>query len=167
MKKGFNNWSEFYQRISLIFHGIIAFSLLPFAWFYLELDSGLGEPVLKDTYLIIFNVLILVGIVLILYFSHQQFTGTLRSLRKSQSVRSKLQVYFDASLRKFIINEFAAVVALIGMVVGQEILFAVVYVFILFIFSLSRPRFDKVTQQLSLSKEEKELLAGSENLPEE
>lgn len=166
MKKGFKNWSEFYQRISLLFNGIIAFSLLPFAWAYLELDQGFGTPLLGGVALIIFNVVIFVGIVVVLYFAHIQFVKSLKTLKKSQSVRSKLQLYYSVSVRKYITNELAAILALGGTIISQEILFAVVYVFILFVFSLSRPRFDKVSEQLSLSDEEKELLATSDELPE-
>lgn len=168
MKREFRNWSEFYQRISFLFNAIIAFTLLPFGWVYLELvEEESKEAIIGGDLLWVFNALFLSGVAIVLYLAQQQFVRSMKSLSKSQSIRSKLKAYYTFSIRKYVFNEFAAILALVATYLSQQILFAIVYIFILFIFSLSRPKFDRVVQQLSLSKEEEEILAKSDELPED
>ena len=66
MAKTFTNWSDFYRHINLVFNAIIAVSLLPFGWVYLEIESaGMGSSILVDDQILYFNS---ISLILILVF---------------------------------------------------------------------------------------------------
>ena len=159
MEKGFKNWSEFYQKINLVFNAIIAFSLLPFGWVYLELERGVKRPpLLEGTGLMVLSGAFFVLIVLLLWRADKTYKRDLPAISRALPLGEKLMAYYQLQVRKFIWFEGAAVLALIITFVSKNFLFVLVYIFILFLFSLGRPKYDRVVEQLRLTKDEQKLL---------
>lgn len=165
MARHFQNWSEFYKKISLFFNGIVAFSLLPFAWIYLEVEQYPQEPIAEGSMLIVIQILVIGLISLIIYYAHNQFKKGLENEEiRQMELYEKLSYYFGIAVRRYMIYEVAAIICMVSTYLTQTLLFAVVYIFVLFIFSLARPRYDNVVLHLRLSKEEKEKLTADNDL---
>lgn len=165
MKKHFRNWSAFYKKISLFFNGIVAFSLLPFAWVYLEVEQHPTEPFVEGNMLIAFQVIVTIVIGLIVFFGHKQFQASIENEEiREMALYEKLSYYFGIAVRRYMIYEVAAIVCMIAVYFTQQLVFAVVYLFVLFVFSIARPRYDNVVLHLKLSKEEKQMLTDDIDL---
>ncbi len=165
MKKRFKNWSEFYQRINLVFNGIIAFSLLPFAWVFLELERGGGGlSIITGWSRYVFQASVLIMIGLGLNWAHRSGKKAIEAIPVKMTLRDKLWEYYQVQVRKLILFEATAVLALIATYINSDYLFVFAYVFILFLFSMNRPRYDKVVDELKLSKKERKLLESGVDL---
>jgi hypothetical protein len=164
--KGFRNWNEFYQRINLFFHGIIAFSLIPFAYVYLDMEKNKDVVALAQGYeKVILNLVVVVVVVLMVYLAEFRLRNNLKQIPKDLTLREKLRQYLAIQSRKYIYLESAAVVALGATLLTRDYAFVFVYVFILFLFSLSRPKYDRIVTQLNLSKEEQAYLESGKDIP--
>ena len=159
MKRSFKNWTDFYQRLTLVFNAIIAFSLLPFAWVFLELERwGGGLQLISGTGLYIFEGILLILMGFGLNWAHRQGNQAIAAIPRKVILREKLIAYYQIQVRRLLFFEAIAVLALAATYVNSDYLFVLAYVFILFLFSLNRPRYDKVVQELRLSKEEQKVL---------
>ncbi len=164
MNPDFNNWSSFYKKLTLIFNAIVAFSLLPFAFLYLELEKYRRPTYFTGVELLVFEGLCLIVIGVILFWAHTGFKKSLRDQDKEQGLKSKLIFYYRIAIKRYIIYELAAIICLAATYFAQELFFAVVYIFILFILSLARPKYDNVVMHLQLNEEEKQILTKDYDL---
>lgn len=164
MQTRFDNWSSFYQKISLVFNGIIALSLLPFAWVYLELEQFRRQTYFEGTSLLVFEVLSTLLIAVLIYWGYSKFNSDLKKIDSEDSLSVKLGRYYKISVARYAIYEMAAIICLSLTYFAQELFFAVLYAFILFMFSLARPKYDNVVLHLRLSDEEKQLLTKDKEL---
>jgi hypothetical protein len=162
----FSNWNAFYQRYVLIFNVIVVISLVPFGWMYLQLEHGLFQPYFSNGSTQWIGAGVMLPIIAYgLLRSYKDAQKNILAIPRDFSVRNKLANYYKLQMRKFVIYEMMAIVSLVGMLIFQPIVFAIFYIFILFVFSLDWPKYVKVVEHLRLSKEEQEVLATSEVLP--
>lgn len=166
-KAFFTNWEEFYQRYVLVFNLIVVITLVPFGWMYLQLENGSFEPYFQEDKLRWAGALVLFLVAGFgLYKSYATYRDRIASIDRALSVKQKLLVYYNIQISKFIWYELTAIVALVGMLSFQPVVFAVFYIFILFVFSLDWPKYTKVVEHLRLTKEEQALLESRESLPD-
>ncbi len=165
MRKEFKNWNAFYQQFSLVYHGIIAFSLLPFGWAFLEIEKGSGGLRLLDgNNLIVFDAVLGLIIGMTLLVTYRRTKLAIDSISVELNVKAKLGEYYRIKLLRFFIYEGMAIVCLIAAYGNGDYFFVLVYLLILFTFSMDRPRYDKVVGELRLSKKEQAELEKGEDL---
>ena len=149
MNKRFKNWSEFYQRMTLIFHGIIAFSLLRFAWVFLEMERGSGGlSIVTGWSKYIFQISVSLIIGLVLNWANRSGKKAMLEIPIEITVKDKLWEYYQIQTRKLIFFEATAVLALLATYINSDYFFVFVYVIVLFLFSMNRPKYDKVVEEL-------------------
>lgn len=166
-KAFFNNWEEFYQRYVLVFNLIVVITLVPFGWMYLQLESGSFEPYFEDDQLRWLGAVVLFFVAAAgLYRSYATYRDRIAGINKGIPVKHKLLTYYNIQINKFIRYELIAIVALAGMLLFQPVIFAIFYIFILFVFSLDWPKYTKVVEHLRLTKDEQALLEAKEPLPD-
>ena len=83
---------------------------------------------------------------------------------KNSLLRAKLDAYLRLQIVNYALLEGAALFATLAFYLTASYLFVVAYIFILFVFSLSRPNLERVSRELYLSKEERELLADRKEI---
>lgn len=158
----FKTWTDFHHRLNLIFHAIVAVTMLPFVWLFLEVDANGKEGVLTD------NVVFILFLVICL-----SLTGTAYMYKKKQleeaskklNLRAKLDAYLRVQVANYALLEGAALFATLAFYLTASYIFVVVYIFILFVFSLSRPNLERTCRELYLDKEERGLLGDREEIP--
>ena len=129
MNKRFKNWSEFYQRMTLIFHGIIAFSLLPFAWVFLEMERGSGGlSIVTGWSKYIFQISVSLIIGLVLNWANRSGKKAMVEIRIEMTVKDKLWEYYQIQTKKLIFFEATAVLALLATYINSDYFFVFVYV---------------------------------------
>ncbi|MFY0690248.1 MAG: hypothetical protein JXQ90_23945 [Cyclobacteriaceae bacterium] len=157
MSQGFKSWSSFYQRINLVFNALIAISLLPFAYLYLEMQSAANrQPMIDSSYALAIQIVGLVVVIVLLFIAHSRSKRDFDSLNMDQDLSGKLQQYYQTQLVRYVLMELSAVLSFAIVFLLRDFLFIAVYVIILFWFSFVRPTYENVCKSLRLSKDERE-----------
>ena len=154
-KKKYNKWEKFYNQLSLVFHGVIAVSLIPFGWAFLETQREFPDPPMIEGSL--FDTIKWVLILLSLGIMVSSFLYSRNLIFQSgreKNISELLKVYKDKKLVDYAILESASLVAFLGLLITKDQLFSFLYVAILFMFSFKRPTYDRVTSELGLSDSE-------------
>lgn len=160
-----NNWERFYQKLNLIFHGTIAFSLIPFGWVFLETQKDFPEgPVITGNGSMIFKSVLVIAAAGILGYSRVFARKMLKKSHERESIKEKLDAYLAGKVKYYAFIELSAVLAVAGLYLTKDQLFSLVYVLALFVFSLGRPSFDRVSRETGVK--EKDLKNWAEGKPD-
>lgn len=165
-EQSFDNWYTFYKQYVQTYNLIIVVSLVPFCWLYVQLDKQLLEPVVPDGIVnVIGSIFLGIACAFGLWTSFRTAKTKLKAINSETAIREKLKQYYRIQMDKFIQYEIVSVMLLISMWLFQPVLFASSYLFVLFLFSLDWPKFDKVAKHLNLTRSEQDLLAKTQLLP--
>lgn len=163
MKSKLKTWSEFHHRINLIYHAIIAVSLIPFALVFLDIDSGEGSgSQLDPEYEWVVIVILLLAAFTACLRVWRKVKERLAALDPNAEIKTKLVAYFNFQIQRYFQLEVGALISLVGLWLSANYVFVVAYLLVLVQFSLLRPSQDKVIRDLELSKEERDKLRGEE-----
>jgi hypothetical protein len=161
MAMKFKTWTDFHHQINQIYHLFIAISLIPFSIVFLEIDSSRSFSIESGavTYLIIFSVLALSG-----YISWYAWKGdrTKYQLIENMSIREKLEEFKRKNILRYVFLMIAGLLSLSGLWIVSSYLFVIAYFAILVQYSFLRPSMDRVTRDVRLTKEEREIFKGGE-----
>lgn len=151
----YNNWEKFYQKLNIIFHGIIASSLIPFAWVFLETQGEFAEgPLVAGTSAMVIKVLLVIASAGILGYSRIFRQKAYAKSAEEPRMEEKLNAYLSVKIKHYAILESAAIIALLGLYLTKDQLFSFVYVLVLFMFSLERPAFDRVAREIGMKEKD-------------
>lgn len=154
MSKSYTPWDRFYQKLNMIFNGIVASSMIPFAIVFLQYQNGSRLPIisgeLEDPIKIVLIILSL-GLLITSNFLGPKLLSVARA---ESSIDKKLRTYLIQKIKHYAIIEGAALIALIGFFLLNQQFFSFVYVGVLFVFSMHRPTFSKVSKEINESEED-------------
>lgn len=157
MSKHYTPWDRFYQKLNMIFNGVVASSMIPFAILFLQNQKGESSPIIEE------NAVLKIGLILgsLSMLALSNFFGPkwIAIARKQTSLDDKLSAYLAQKIKHYAVIEGAALIALIGFFLMQQQIFSFVYVGILFVFSMHRPTFSRVSKELNV--EESDLIDWS------
>ena len=159
----FKNWTDYQQRLNFIFHAIVAVTMLPFVWLYLEIDTDRREGVFDDPVILILFLLICISLSLTSFLYKKK---QLETIPHSNSLRDKLINYQRIMIVAYALLEGAALFATIAFYLTANYVFVLVYISALFAFSLGRPSLDRISRDLKLSKESREILINRDQIPD-
>ena len=158
----FKTWTDFHHRLNLIFHAIVAVTMLPFVWLFLEVDANGKEGVLTDSVVVVLFLMVCLSLTGTAYMYKKK---QLEEAGKKSNLRAKLDAYLRVQVANYALLEGAALFATLAFYLTASYIFVVVYIFILFVFSLSRPNLERACRELYLDKEERELLVDRKEIP--
>ena len=163
MKSKLKSWRDFHNRINLVYHAIIAVSLIPFALVFLDIDSGEdAASQLEGLTEIAVIVILLVTVFMACFQVWRNVRGHYETIHQDWNIKKRLIVYFNFQIKRYMQLEVGAIVSLVGLWLTTNYVFAIAYLLVLVQFSLLRPSMDKVIRDLRLNKEEREKLRGDE-----
>ncbi|MEQ8472707.1 MAG: hypothetical protein RIC35_16065 [Marinoscillum sp.] len=153
MPDSYNKWERFYHRLNLIFNGIVAITLIPFAFIFLETQTDFPDPPAIDGSMeMVVKVLLIVLAAAIIGLAQVYAKKSLISVQQTEGLGERLNAYLKVKVRSYAILEFAALLACLGLFLTKDQIFSFVYVFVLFIFSLGRPTFERVAREVKVSE---------------
>ena len=153
------NWDGFYQRYVLVFNLIVAGPMAPFGWLYLRLEMGdLAPLVSSDIGRWSGSGLLCALSGYLVYMGYRGARKRIVALQGAGSLRSRLAGYYQIQLTKFFRYDLVTVLLLLGMVLFQPVVFAIGYLFMLFMFSLDWPSYTRVVHHLQLNRADQALL---------
>lgn len=151
MSEPYNNWERFYHRFNLIFHGIIAGSLLPFAFVFLETQKEFPDaPLIEGMESMVIKMLLVVLAGVLIFLAQSYRKTVIREVQALSEIKEKLDLYLSKKLIQYGILAGAAVAGLLGLYLTKDQLFSFVFVVVLFVFSLVRPTFDRVSAEIGV-----------------
>jgi hypothetical protein len=157
----FKNWTDYHHRLNLIFHAIVAVTMLPFVWLFLEIDTDRRSGAMTDPVLIGLFIAICTSLTVTAFiYKKKQITEAINQ----STLRQKMIVYQRVLVVNYLLLEGAAIFATLAFYLTANYLFAVIYIFILFVFSLGRPHLDKACRDLYLNMSEREILIEREEI---
>ncbi|MEO9477468.1 MAG: hypothetical protein ABJG41_18120 [Cyclobacteriaceae bacterium] len=152
MSKHYTHWDRFYQKLNMIFNGVVASSMIPFAILFLQNQKGESSPLIEEN--TVLKVGLILGSLAMLALSNYFGPKWIAIARGQNSMGDKLGSYLTQKIKHYATIEVAALIALIGFFLMQEQIFSFVYVGILFVFSMHRPTFSRVSKELNVDEEE-------------
>lgn len=162
----YTKWERFYQKLNMIFHGIVASTMIPFAWAFLETQKEFPEgPLLDRSFVLVFEIGVIAVAAILIIYSHFSAKNGLEKVWREAGIEAKLSVYLQEKVKLYALLELAALLGFVGLYLTKEHLFTVVYLVVLFIFSLRRPSFDRVARETRIrSKELQDWAKNGENI---
>lgn len=152
MAEAYNNWERFYHKYNILFNGLVALPLIPFGYVFLETQKEFpDEPLLMDSSALILEVVLIVISVASMIFSHRYKRKVMEEVGKQEAIPDKLKVFLSEKTRQYMILEIASICSIVGLYLTKNQLFSVVFIAVIFVYSLSRPTFDSVVRELKVS----------------
>ncbi len=163
MEKGYNKWEKFYHRFNTIFHGIVATSLIPFAYIFLETQKEFADaPMIGEEVEMPLKIVLTLLVVGAGFYSKVYFKKVIDTVVTIPDLTLKLSHYLRLKLIQYGILEFGGVLALLGLYVSKDQWYTALYLALIFTFSLFRPTYDLVIRELKISGEEEARLKRGE-----
>ena len=148
----YNRWERFYNRLNLWFNGTVALSIIPFGIAFLDTQDEFPSPPIvdKSTTLGLQIVLSLI-VAVIIWFGLHYSKKKLKAIPDGE-IETKLQSYLTIKMRSFFILEIGAVLSVVGLYLTKDHLFTGLYLVVMFVFSLTRPTFEKISSDIRVSQ---------------
>ncbi len=148
----YNRWEQFYNRLNLWFNGTVALSIIPFGIAFLDTQGEFPSPPLVDE-----SITRMLQIVFSVAIAGLIWYGVTYSRKKlgmisSDSIPEKLQEYLAVKKISFFILEIGAMLGVIGLYLTKDQLFTGLYLVVMFVFSLTRPTFEKISADIRVSQ---------------
>ncbi len=153
------NLSTLYDRISLIFHAILAPPLIAFVWLYLETEAGNIASVIDDqstidTLRFIFPILIIGAVAGAFFF----FKSGLGTINPDSELIEKVKAYFVKAILLYAMLEVGLILSVLGYYITQEGVFIAMFITVLIFFSLYKPTLQRISKHLNIKGEDKSFL---------
>lgn len=155
MGQSYNKWERYYHQLHLIFNGIVASSLIPFLFVFLETKKGGAIPLILDEIAsdLVMGACLLLTIGM-LVFALKSRKKQLATIDAHASLAGQLRQYLRVKLRLYVWLEIAGLSSLAGLYITKVQLFVFFYLIVLFVFSQVRPTYDSVVQEMKLKEDE-------------
>ncbi|MFT6868258.1 MAG: putative membrane protein [Cyclobacteriaceae bacterium] len=153
MSKTYPPWDRFYQKLNMIFNGIVASSLIPFAIIFLQYQKEPQAPLIQESLVLIVKVVLIIlclGDLLLANWLRPKF---IEPVKQETTIEKKLQVYLSQKIKQYALIEGAAMISLLGFYLLQDQFFSFMYVGVLIVFSMHRPTFARVSKEIEVSED--------------
>ncbi|MEO9869382.1 hypothetical protein [Ekhidna sp.] len=157
MKKKVKSWKDYHHQLYQVYHSIIALTLVPFAFFFLEWDSSFISPISMSNP---FFILIAQSIWVVGYASWYVWRGEniKYQITDSADVAYKMGEFKKRNIRKYLILGGAGIISVAAMWLAPSFIFVIAYFAVLIQYSFLRPSEDKFVRDMRLSKEDRKTL---------
>ncbi len=155
MGKSYNKWERFYHQLNMVFNGIIALSMIPFAWAFLETQRQFPDPpIVEADALMPIKIFIALSCIAVMAFNYRFNQNLLSKAKALPEVADRLAAYLKEKKKDYLLLEIAAIIAFVGLWITKDHLFSVLYVGVLMMFSTKRPTYNRITRELAIKDEE-------------
>lgn len=156
--------NEFVQRLRLILYGLLALPLLIFVVVYLRTNKGeMLSPVVSENFIFpVTAILILIPVVSVI-LGYLVFNKRIRNVRHKKDLTSKLIYYHQTMVIKFSFLEIALILSIAGLLITADQLFIILFMIIIFNFSIVSPSVPRLLRHTKISREEIRHLMEKQN----
>ncbi|MEQ9290604.1 MAG: hypothetical protein RIG77_26980 [Cyclobacteriaceae bacterium] len=156
---------EYYNRIYIVFNGLIAITLVPFVIVFLDIEkNGASNAPLQGQLTIFLSIGLSLLYCLLLYISVSRYKKGLSGIQKISPLREKLNHYYSVSLKKYLGLTFCCLLCVVGLFLTRYFLFSIGYVLALVVLSIGRPVLNSIMDRIPLSDTEIEILKNKDTI---
>lgn len=159
-----SNAYEYFNTLTVVFYLMVGIPLVFFILIYLHYEKAGGLHATESMQFLP-HLLLPLGLLASVYFAYSVYKSQLRQ-RQASTFKEKLKTFHEAALYKYALLSLANFLAVIGMYLTGEQLFAGLYAIALVVFSLNRPTHRRIAKDMRLSKEEQQWLRSDKNFNE-
>ena len=164
----FRNLDEYYIRLNLVFHAILAAPLLLFIYIYLETRNGDMEPPISDAKNLGFLQLSITFITAIFVFlAFSWYRTRLSQVKPKDHLIKKLEYYRKIGLVQYILFGVASFTTVLGLYLTGKGWYTGLYVIVLMLMSINRPTLKKISDDMRLKGEERQIVLHKKPLSDE
>jgi len=157
--------SDFYNRINLIFHAILAPPLVAFVWLYLESKAGNISPLLdNESTISVFSFIcpiLIIGLIVSAFFL---FKSGLRRINPSIQLIERMKNYTRLSIVLFGMLEMGLILSVVGYYITQKDIFLAMYFVVLIFFSLYKPTLQRIVGHLNIKGDERDFIINCRSI---
>ena len=166
MKLIYNNSQEYINKLTQFVNFLAAFPMLIFIFLFIKIENNDYHPgLLNENTQFFLGILTFVLVSGIISLAILRFTSELKKIRNMDDLRSRLDKYYSAVRNRSYLYEIATIVALAGMALSGEGIYALYYSMALVAFSIGYPTVIKIASQLKLKGEEREIIMKKQDIP--
>ncbi len=157
-----SNSAEYFHTLHLVFYLMVSVPLLLFCGVYLRRmeQGGLAEGFTFGAV----HGAVLAGMLLTGWLAYTTYRKRFDRYSPERPFQERLRFFHQAARLKYIWLALANLLPVLGLHLTGEQFFVALYAVALVLFSINRPTFKRVGQDLKLSDREKERLLGDQDL---
>ncbi|MDX1628622.1 MAG: hypothetical protein R3345_07975 [Fulvivirga sp.] len=162
------NPESFHNKLSFIFHGMLALPLAAFVYLFLEIKDRDLTPAMDNEVFIpyVIGILLFISTAMVVY-GYYRFRRHLREARNKEGLKTKLETYYGNAVIFYAFVEFASVLLVVGLYLTTSSFFIVGFMFLLLMLSLNRPTPQKYISDLHLADGEKDIILHKKSFDED
>jgi hypothetical protein len=162
----YKNTREYLDSLNTYYYAIVSLPLIVFVFLYLKMQDGGGyQPVLlEDNIVIITQMIVTLLTLALLFYAFFRFKIEAREALLIVVLRKKLDSYYHASMKKFILLGLASLILLLGLFLTGNNFFVLFYLFVLILISVNRPTSFRIVRDLKMNKEEGERIIKNHDI---
>ena len=142
---------------------MVGLPMVAFMWLFLELSNGSLQSMISPPLEYIVISLCSLSVTALIWMGVKIFKNGLMLAKDESELKEKLIIYQKVSERKFVFLLYASIITVVGMYLCASEVFAILYTFIIIIFSMSNPTLEKISNDLRLKDEtRKKMLRGED-----
>lgn len=155
-----------FQRLSSLFYLMVGLHLVAFSWVYLNLKFWTPRFFFQSPEGAVAGHVAIVGLAIVLgvlaVVRYRQRYGEMTTLAEERegmkALEKKVQLFYEASLRKYIFFTAATLLLVLGFYLSLNEFYVPLYAIALILFSINQPTAERIGRDMQLTKEEREML---------
>ena len=156
---------EYFNKIYLVFNALIALSLVPFVIIFLDIQQyGTNEKIITGQSSDLLIIGLSIVYVFFFYVSFRSFKKGISDIKRTNSIRKKLNEYYSLSLKKYFQLTFCCFLMVLGLFLTKHYLFTIGYVLALVVLSFGRPILKTIVELVALNDTEKDILNNKQSI---
>lgn len=149
-----NEIDQYLNSMNIIFYLAVCLPLLLFVLIFLKLQEKGGiSPAFQSGDSVIHPILAF-AVILFAYPGYAIYKNRIKRLMPEDGLRHKLQVFKDASIKKYLFIAFASCVANALLYYFEEQIYLMAFAILLILFSVSRPTVYRIKKDVILKADE-------------
>lgn len=166
MKLIYQNSQEFLNKLVQIVNFMAAMPMIIFVFLFIKIENNDYFPdILGVDALFLARITTFILVAGIIGIAVYRFKTEVKAIRDMEDLRSKMDKYYTATKIRCYWYETATVIALMGMALSGEGIYALFYSMTLVAFSIGYPTVLKIANQLRLKGEERNIILKKQDIP--
>lgn len=162
------NLDEYFIKLNLVFHAILAAPLLLFIYIYLETENGTMQPPVSSAKSLGFLQLAITLVTAIFVFlAFSWYRTRINQVQLKERLTQKLGQYLKIGVVQYLLFGVASFAAVTGLYLTGKGWYTGLYVIVLMLMSINRPTLKKISDDLRLKGEERQIVLHKKALPDE
>ncbi len=159
----YKNSKDYQRKLLNVAYSAIGFPMIVFLWLILKLTTGELYPIINGPFEYVIMGLTLLSVGILIWMAIKVFKSGIYLAKDEKLLKDKLIIYEKVSQRKFLYLFLASVITTCGLFLCANQVYTAVYAVLIVFFSIGNPTRDRISDDLTLTKEDKKKVLTGED----